>query len=239
MQVTIMLTKLLVSAALAFSLIYSAHAQKPTPVPETETETDFSDVTTAYADYSGNPDDAEDLIDGLVDIGLVDDGGELLFTSEMATEVMGGEGGTESTYVNYAVGALTSVRELPDGTTGVCTFITRGIAAREGGIGQAVAVVVTSDDEILALEAIPGRSQPRRTMIEFPSAGRDTFYNPQYVLVVVKDDTLSVWINGERYLDAWELQGELPEGGEYEEDVVTTVNPEAGCVMTSLWGYGF
>jgi len=212
-------------------------AQKATPTPEPDD--DYSDIIAAYQNYSGEVDDAESLIEGLVDIGLIEDDGELLFTTEMATEVLGLSGDGDATYVNYAMGALASVRQLPDGTPGICTFITRGVGTVEDGIEQAVGVLLGSDDMIHVLEILPTNSRPRTTSAEYPESGMDTFHNPHYVLVVVKDDAVSVWIDAQLYIDSWELENELPEDGEYAEPVTTTVNPEPGCVMTSIWGYGF
>ncbi|MBE0690454.1 MAG: hypothetical protein IH587_10085 [Anaerolineae bacterium] len=229
--------KLCVMFVLAVAFAHAASAQKVTPTPGPED--DYSDITEAYQDYSGEVDDAESLIEGLSGIGLIEGDGELLFTTHTATEFLGDSGHGEATYVNYAMGALTSVRELPDGTLGICTFITRGIGNIEGGIEQAVGVILTSDDQIRILELVPNRSTPRTTSADYPESGSATLYSPHYVLVVVKDDTVSVWIDAQLYIDSWELENELPEDGEYAEPVLTTVNPEPGCVMTSLWGYGF
>ncbi|MFN8530866.1 MAG: hypothetical protein U0670_19860 [Anaerolineae bacterium] len=189
------------------------------------------------ADSSDISSDWERAVEDMRDLGLIDAEGELLFTEDMAIESLGGSGDGESTYRNTVMGALISVREDVPGTVGVCTFITRGQMDRRGNIASAVGVLLTSEDEIYALEQVDPNTEPNMLRVPYEgSAG--TLYYPVYVVVLVKDSAVTVWIDGEVILDSWELEGELPDG-EYESPVTTTVNPETGCVMTGLWGYGF
>jgi hypothetical protein len=210
---------------------------RPTPTPAITDET--PDITGFYTDDSGLENDWESAVKELQMLGLIEGSGELLFTSEMAIESLDEEGGAESTYVNYVMGALISVRTSADGMPGVCTFITRGVMSRRGQIEQAVGIAITSEDEIIALELTPNQTSSRRLMVEYPTRGNATFYEPQYVLVLVNADRLTIWVNGEVYIDAWVLENALPADETYENEVTTTVNPESGCVMTGLWGYGF
>ncbi len=97
-------------------------------------------------------------------------------------------------------------------------------------------MVITSDDEVYAIEQTGPNRQPRMTSID--TDGDPTFYNPIYIVVLVKDAAVSVWADGIPMIEEWELENELPVG-EFADPVTTLVNPEFGCVMTELWAYGF
>ncbi len=167
---------------------------------------------------------------------LIDGEGELLFLEEMAMEALGGGGSADVTYRNYVMGALISVREDGGDAPGVCTFITRGEMNRQGEILRATGVVVTSDDEVVALELTGTNAAPRMQSVD--TDGDPAFHDPVYVVVLIKDAALSVWADGVPVIEEWALVNELPEV-EYADPVATVVNPEFGCVMTELWAYGF
>jgi hypothetical protein len=157
----------------------------------------------------------------------------------MSLELFGNESSSEATYINYVFGALVSVRTDRDGNVGGCTFITRGRLDSNGTPEQLVGAVITSDNQIIAIELLNDGSTPNTLEVQYPHDGEESFYNPKYVIVLVHENTLTLWVDGEVYVDQWELQEVLPDENQYEENVLSTVNPERGCVMTGIWGYGF
>ncbi len=231
MTLITVVTLLLLSVIMPFQ-------DKPTPTPRPESDTVMPALSPSFFDetLASMESDWQAAIDEMQELGLVDDDGELLFSEEMAIESFGDSGGAESTYINVVMGGLISVRETADGSTGGCTFITRGVSNRRGEVVSAAGVVITSLDEVYTLEQIEGESRPRMSRTE--TEGEPSFYNPVYVIVLVRDQTISVWADGQPIVVEWELIGELPDG-EYEDPVTTTVNPEPGCVMTGHWAYGF
>jgi len=234
------MTMLSVVTLIVFSLlnVITPFQDKPTPTPRPETDTLMPTLSPTFFDetLASMESDWEAAIEELQDLGLIENDGELLFSEEMAIEAFGDSGGGESTFVNVVMGGLISVRENADGSTGGCTFITRGVSNRRGEIVSAAGVVITSLDEVFTLEQVEGVSRPRMSRTE--TEGEPSFYNPVYVIVLVKDQTISVWADGQPIVEAWELIGELPDGA-FDDPVTTTVNPEPGCVMTGHWAYGF
>lgn len=223
--------------ALVLSLVttFGVLAQKetPTPTPDEENGLPLLHRTELPEDYDNN---WERVVAELQLLEMIPEDGELLFLEDMAFESLGGGGSADATYRNYIMGALISVREDGGDSAGVCTFITRGEMNRQGQILRATGVVITSDDEVYAIEQTGPNRQPRMTSID--TDGDPTFYNPIYIIVLVKDSTISVWADGIPMIEEWELENELPDG-EFEDPVATVVNPEFGCVMTELWAYGF
>ena len=221
---------LLLTLISAFTL--SAQKETPTPTPNAGLPLLHQSEEIAEA-FDAN---WERVVAELQSLELIEVEGELLFLEDMATEVLGGGGGADETYRNYALGALISVREDGGDAPGVCTFITRGEMNRQGEIVRATGVVVTSDDEVVALELTGTNAAPRMESVD--TDGDPAFHNPVYVVVLIKDAALSVWADGRPIIEEWELENELPDV-EYADPVATVVNPEFGCVMTELWAYGF
>jgi hypothetical protein len=179
--------------------------------------------------------DAEDAIAELEDLGLISDEGTLLFEEEMMGSALNStempetyEGG------NIVMAALISWRPVEgvDGEYFVCGLIAQSPTDDMDSTKGAMLIVGFDSDSAVA-------------MVEFDLADVDNsifdvaetevnIHDPQHILMIVQDDTLMVFVNGELLVEDNTL--EMTTG---TDEFFAGYLLDPGCVMTGVWAYSF
>ncbi|MFN8377892.1 MAG: hypothetical protein U0452_04400 [Anaerolineae bacterium] len=168
--------------------------------------------------------------------GLIGQEGELLWENAFVTTALGGPtylpDESESTYPNAAGGALLSFR--PDDPNYICGILARTIGTSQPE--QALLVGVDSANYLLLVD-LDNNREDSPTVTDMQT-GVD-FYGPQQINFVLRDNRVTVWVNGVLTLEDVPVQ--LPEPNARGEAVPSYSGAllQNSCVMTDAWVYGF
>lgn len=178
---------------------------------------------------------AADAVDELIDLELISDEGEALYTEDILSTSLGGnelDSDSESQFPNAAMSALLSFRPVDAET--VCGFLARSVENQDGGLDEFIFVGVTPENEVIVLAG--DRTGDDNVTETFP-ADVD-FYSPNQLTFVLRDNRVIVWVNGEPLVDT-EVNLTAPNTrGTVPRHQMGTLMANS-CVMTGAWGYGF
>jgi hypothetical protein len=132
-----------------------------------------------------------------------------------------------SEYSEFVMAGLISLRPLNEGDFVFCGLTTFLSGDKDDPSGFLM-VGPTSEDEIVVLESHASSDEPHFIRRESPV----DFYSPNHVLYIVRNQQVTVFVNGEAIIEHW------PISFEPEQTVYAGTNMEPGCVMTSVWAYG-
>jgi hypothetical protein len=173
----------------------------------------------------------EEIVDELIDLDLVEDGGDFLFEEDEIVD----ETDLPETYEggNIAMGALISWEAVDDDEEyRFCTLIAQSSSDDfSDEEGTALVVGFGSDSLVLAAEF---------DLEDFDNSIIETFEteidveDQNHLLMIVSDDELSVYVNGELVVEGWEL--DLTAG---DDEFFTGYISDLGCEMQSVWSYTF
>lgn len=173
----------------------------------------------------------EEAVTELESLGLISEGGELVFAEEWLVTAMNPglsiDEDSASSHRNFVIAALISFR--PEDGNAVCGLLARVTLGEDDDLASFVFVGVTPNDSLFVLES-GGDEEPR--VFEAETGVR--FHDPQHLLAIVRDDHLTVFVNGEGVIENWPLERAVA-----ADDVLVGTNLESSCVMTSVWAYGF
>ena len=180
-------------------------------------------------------DDAADAIAELEDLGLISGEGTLLFEEDMLVSALNAtempetyEGG------NIVMSALVSWRRVEgdDGEYYVCGLIAQSPTDDLDATKGALLIVAFDSDSDVAMVELDLANFDNSV---FDYAEPDiNIHDPQHILMIVQDDVLTVFVNGEMVVEGNEL--ELATG---DDEFFAGYVLDNGCVMTGVWAYTF
>jgi hypothetical protein len=187
-------------------------------------------VLTDYA-TGDTEDEGADAIAELERLELIPEGGTLLLNEPLLFSAL--ESGilvdeeSASEYSEFVMAGLISLRPIEEGDFVFCGLITF-VTGNTDDPSAFLMVGPTSEDEIIVLESHASDPEPHFIRRESPV----DFYAPNHVLYIIRDQKVTVFVNGEALIENW------PISFEPEQTVYTGTNMERGCVMTGVWTYG-
>lgn len=183
--------------------------------------------TAADEDASG-----EDIVEELVELGLVEDGGDFLFEADELEEgsfefVESYEGG------RIVMGGWLSMEAGEDDEDlRFCTFVAQSTTDDpEDNEGTMFIAGLHSIDAVLFYEF--DLEDPDNSVFEYFDHNTD-MEDENHFLLIVQDDEASAYINGELVVEGWELD---ITAGDDERFTGFVVNE--GCTMNNVWAYSF
>lgn len=183
--------------------------------------------TVADEDASG-----EEIVEELVELELVTDEGEILFEEDEIEEGIfdfaeGYEGGA------VVMGGWLSIELAEDDDDyRFCTFVAQ--STTDDAESDEGTMLITGFDSTGALIVYEyDIADEDNTVFEAFDAGVDAD-DENHFLMVVQDDTLSVYVNGELVVEEFEL--EVSAG---DDELFTGFVVGEGCSMTNVWAYSF
>ena len=184
----------------------------------------------------GLPTDAETLISILEAGGYVSGDGELIWTHDFMTTSVGGPfvlpEESESDYPNIAAGTIVSFR--PDTDERICGLVARYNDAP--GSEQFLLVGLDADYNLIVIDAAPeNASEPNINGEESDLS----FFNPQQLIYVLRDNRVTVFINGEPVIEGLAVALTEPNARGIAPSGSAGAVLEFSCVMTDTWVYGF
>ncbi len=197
------------------------------PLVQTRIETDLPDLTQA-AGGGDSERTYRKAIAELEDLDLIPADGELLLNEELLSSGFQ-EGLTlyeDDPFegAEFVMAALISFRPVSDEDV-LCGLLSRVTVDRRGREEASLFVGFDRDSQVVAFESERGNDERHETIIE---SGID-IYSPNHLLVVVRDETLTAFLNGIPIIDGWELEQPLAD----ETLFGTYMDPS--CVMTGQW----
>ncbi|MBZ0302549.1 MAG: hypothetical protein K8J31_22580, partial [Anaerolineae bacterium] len=154
-------------------------------------------------------------------IGAVQDG--LIFNPDSAWD-----------QVDVVMAGRISLRPKEDADFAICGLVSRTTGPATDVLSDFLIVGPTSDGRIVALEN--DASANERHLIE--RASPVDFHDPQHILYLVRQNRLTVFVNGEALIEDWPLQLPGPDDATLYETVRVGTQLDPGCVMTGVWAYG-
>jgi hypothetical protein len=174
----------------------------------------------------------EDIVEELIDLGLVSEDGDFLFEEDEIDEGVfdfaeGYEGG------NVVMAGWLSIELAEDDEDyRYCTFIAKSTTDDpEDSEGVMLIVGFDSIGDLMAYE-YDIEDEDNSSFEDF-DAGVDAD-EENHVLMIVQDDELSVFVNGEEIVSGWEL---IATAG--DDELFTGFVVGDGCSMTNVWAYSF
>lgn len=192
-----------------------------------------------YLDLGGgSADDWHDVLAALQAVDLAADEGKLVFEAEMSSTSLGGvlnvSDDSESTYPNFAGGGLVSFRP-EDQTDNVCGFLVRLIQGEER-FRQFLFIGVDAADNLLIIDY--DADNPNAPTVTREPSGV-VFYQPEYLFYALKDNRLTVFVNGGAVIAGLPVNLPEPNADGQVAPSLAGAELEYSCVMTSAWTYGF
>jgi hypothetical protein len=139
---------------------------------------------------------------------------------------------TASNYPDFAGGAIVSFR--PEADVNMCGLTVRYSGA--AGSEQALIVGLSGEDALFVLDAAPDTTgDPNVQFFDH----NQSFFNPQQLLYVLRNNRVTILINGEIIVDDIEVALPEPDARGRVPDGVAGAILEMSCVMTDAWAYGF
>lgn len=174
----------------------------------------------------------EDIVDELIDLELVSEDGEFLFEEDEVEEgafdfLESYEGG------NIAMGGWLSIELAEDDDDKrFCTFLAQSTTDDpEDDEGTMLIAGFHSFDAILLYEYDLEDSDDLR--YEYFDVNVD-IEDEQHFLLIIQDDEVMAYLNGELVVDSWEL--ELTAG---DDEFFAGFVVGDGCTMSNVWAYSF
>jgi hypothetical protein len=174
----------------------------------------------------------EDIVDELIDLGLVGDDGDFLFEEDEVIDDTqlpeSYEGG------NIALGALISWEAVEDDEEDYryCALAaqtsTDDYANEEG-----TSLIVALGSDNLGLIAEFDLEDSDNSLFGDFDADIDV-EDQNHLLMIVSDDELSVFVNGEQVVEGWEL--DITAG---DDELFAGFFSDLGCDMQNVWAYTF
>ncbi|MBL8148178.1 MAG: hypothetical protein JNL34_17510 [Anaerolineae bacterium] len=168
--------------------------------------------------------------------GLITEEGELLWENAFVTTVLGGPtylpDESESTYPNAAGGALLSFR--PDSPDYICGLLSRTTGTESPE--QAIFIGIDFANYVLVVDLDINRDDSP-TVTDAESGVN--FFGPQQINFVLRDNEVTVWVNGGVVLENVPVQTSEPNAKGETEPSYSGALLQSSCVMTDAWVYGF
>jgi hypothetical protein len=187
------------------------------------------DVVESAADEDSS---GEDIVDELIELGLVSDGGDFLFSEDEVDEDSqelpeSYEGG------RIALGALISYERAEDDEEyRICGFIAQATTDdMSDDEGTLMITGLDSDSAFVTFEL--DIEDMEGSIFQSHDSGVDV-EDQNHLLVIIQEDTLSAYVNGELILEEWEL--DIAAG---DDELFAGYLADLGCTMTNVWGYTF
>lgn len=173
----------------------------------------------------------DDIVDELIDLDLVGDDGDFIFEEDEIEEDTEDlpesyEGG------NIAIGAVISYEQPDDDEYYVCGFLaqstTDDMNEEEGALLITAldrdGFLVTFDLDIADIEGSNFEAHEADFDIE----------DENHLLMLVENDEVAVYINGELVLEGWELDFSAGDDERFAGFIA-----DMGCTMTDVWAYAW
>ncbi len=183
----------------------------------------------------GSADDWRPAIAELRRLDLVPAGGEAVFGEDM--RIYGLQPGlyidpdSSSEYQDFAMAALISLRVIQPDDLVLCGLMTRVTQTKADNLNTFLVVAATESNTILVMNRYTPAADP---FVYETGPVAANFHDPQHLLYIVRDNELTVFVNGEAVIEALPLPIMPPS----TEPVLAGVNLDRDCVMTGIWAYG-
>jgi len=197
--------------------------------PDDDDDEPSGDTIETVADEDSS---AEDIVEELVELGLVEDGGEIFLEEDEIDEGIfdfaeSYEGG------KLAMGAWLSLEAAEDDEDyRFCTLVAQS-STDDPEDSEGTMLISGFDSTGFLLVYEYDIEDPDNSTFEVFDPGVD-IEDENHFLMIVQDDELSAYVNGELIFDGYELDTAAG-----DDELFTGFVVGDGCSMTNVWAYSF